>query len=120
MAHEVRVEGPQELVPLTAEERETLTLKGLRETRLRAYENGELKGPAKLIDLPRFLRLGDTTVRGYESGRTTPRSTLPEMVLLARKYGVTVEEFLCCWENTQKEAEARKLRELEEKSKGSA
>lgn len=114
MAHEMRVEGPADLIPLTAEERDSLTLRGLREVRLKAYENGELKGPAKLIDLPRFLRLGDTTVRGYESGRTTPRMTLPEMVMVARKFGVTVEELNCCYENTQKAKEIELLKKLQE------
>ncbi|MDA9868108.1 hypothetical protein N9C85_01600 [Synechococcus sp. AH-224-I15] len=113
MAHEVRVEGPPELVPLTAEERESLTLRGLREARLKAYENGELKGSAKLIDLPRFLKLGDTTVRGYESGRTVPRMTLPKLVAMAGKYGVTVEELNICWENTQNQKETELLKKLQ-------
>jgi len=107
MRHDVRVEGPPSLIPLTEEERKTLTLRGLREARLKLYENGEFKGPARSTDLHRYLGLGDTTCRGYESGRTTPRMTLPEMVRIARRYGVTVEELLVCWENTQAAYEAR-------------
>ena len=114
MPHDVRVEGPPSLVPLTPEERKTMTLRGLREARLKVYENDVCKGPARLTDMPRFLRMGDTTIRGYESGRTVPRMSLPKMVWFAEKFGVTVEELALCWENGQKLREAEQLRKLQE------
>jgi len=109
---------------LTEEERKTMTLDDLRQTRLEALLDGEpvtryLPRPGATGDrvattsptldhLAAATEITMSSIRGYWAGRTTPRMTLPEMIRFAGCLGLTVEELGALAANTAKaRAESR-------------
>jgi transcriptional regulator with XRE-family HTH domain len=98
----ISVAGPTALVPLTEDERQSLTVRALITARLRVSQDG-LPVPVRLESVADYLGFSATTIRAWCNGRSVPRAPLADLVMLSRRLGVTCEELMRTWVNTQDE-----------------
>lgn len=97
---QIQISGPAHLIPLTKEERTSMTFRQLFDARLTVLKNG-MKSPVRLEEIETFFGISATTLRAYCNGRSVPRDSLTELIEFSRRLGITCEELHCCWINTQ-------------------
>lgn len=61
----------------------------------------------KLVDVASRLEVGESTVRNWEKGRTTPTLSLPQFVAILRLYKCTPNQLLQAWEAALGKADAK-------------